>query len=224
MSNFPRSETTPQQSQQLLSAMFEQTAVGFAYLSLDGQWLQVNRKLAEMVGCTPEELLTHSLQEITHPEERDIDRELMQKLQCGEIPNYAIEKRYLHKEGYQIWVNLTVSLVQQPSGKFPILLLVMEEISDRKQLEDVIKALVKGKSKAVAVFEVFDADEREVKQSKLATKVVFEEGLFLYYQQAFSEALRCFEVVFSINSRDKVAQIYLERCQQQIRKIAIAPG
>ncbi len=71
---------------------------------------------------------------------------------------------------------------------------------------------VKGKSKAVAVFEVFDGDELELKEVKLATKSLFEKGLYLYYQQAFSEAIKRFETVITINPRDTVAQIYLERC------------
>ncbi len=70
---------------------------------------------------------------------------------------------------------------------------------------------VKGKSKAVAVFEVFDADESELKQNKLATKVIFEQGLFLYHQQAYREAAQRFEEVLRINPRDRVAQLYQSR-------------
>src|ERR671933_1704848 len=146
-------EATVHENPRLLSAIFEQTAVGIAYLSLEGQWLKINQKLLDMIGYTREELLTQSLQDITHPDDRVSDclfgaarsnRDLLEKLRRGEIPNYAIEKRFLHKQGYLIWVNLSVSLVQQPSGKPPILLVVVEEISDKKQLEEVIKALVKG--------------------------------------------------------------------------------
>ncbi|MBD0343249.1 MAG: response regulator [Coleofasciculus sp. Co-bin14] len=72
---------------------------------------------------------------------------------------------------------------------------------------------VKGKSKAVAVFEVFDGDKPLLKEGKLATKTIFEEGLFLYYQQAFRKAAHSFETVLKINPEDKVAQIYLNRCQ-----------
>ena len=79
------------------------------------------------------------------------------------------------------------------------------------------RVTVKGKSKAVAVFEVFDGDEPEIKQNKLITKSVFEEGLFLYYQQDFSEAEKRFANVVIINSTDQVAKIYLERSQQNIR-------
>jgi tetratricopeptide (TPR) repeat protein len=70
---------------------------------------------------------------------------------------------------------------------------------------------VKGKSKAVAVFEVFDADEPELKENKLATKVIFEQGLFLYHQQAYREAAQRFEEVLRINPRDRVAQLYQSR-------------
>jgi PAS domain S-box-containing protein len=69
---------------------------------------------------------------------------------------------------------------------------------------------VKGKSKAVAVFEVFDADKLQIKEAKLATKTIFEEGLWLYHQHCFSEAAKRFKDVLSINPKDTVARIYLK--------------
>ncbi len=80
------------------------------------------------------------------------------------------------------------------------------------------KVKVKGKSKAVAVFEVFDGDEPQVKESKLATKTIFEEGLFLYHQQATKQAAQRLEEVLSLNPMDTVAQIYQLRCQLQQHK------
>ena len=77
---------------------------------------------------------------------------------------------------------------------------------------------VKGKSKAVAVFEVFDGDEPQVKQSKLATKTIFEEGLFLYHRQATRQAAQRFQEVLSLNPKDTVAQIYQLRCLSQEEK------
>jgi PAS domain S-box-containing protein len=82
---------------------------------------------------------------------------------------------------------------------------------------------VKGKSKAVGVFEVFDGDEPEFRQDKLATLKIFEGGLWLYHKQAFSEAAQMFEAVLSMNPHDTVAQIYLERCQSQEGKILRLP-
>jgi PAS domain S-box-containing protein len=74
---------------------------------------------------------------------------------------------------------------------------------------------VKGKSKAVAIFEVLDGEPPEIREVKLATKTKFEEGLLLYYRHFFREAALVFQDVLSINPKDKVAQIYLERCQKK---------
>ena len=72
---------------------------------------------------------------------------------------------------------------------------------------------VKGKSEAVAVFEVFDGDEPEIKNLKLATKTTFESALWLYNLGLKSEAVQLLESVLSINPKDTVAQIYLDRCR-----------
>lgn len=80
------------------------------------------------------------------------------------------------------------------------------------------KVKVKGKSKAVAVFEVFDGDEPQVKKDKLATKTIFEEGLFLYHRQETRQAAQRFKEVLSLNPKDTVAQIYQSRCLSQEEK------
>ncbi|HEY9829115.1 MAG TPA: ATP-binding protein, partial [Stenomitos sp.] len=72
---------------------------------------------------------------------------------------------------------------------------------------------VKGKSQAVAVFEVFDGDEPEIKKGKLATKVNFEQAVWLYNLGFKSEAAKLLKGVLKINPRDRVAEIYLEHCQ-----------
>ncbi|WP_228060517.1 AAA family ATPase [Coleofasciculus sp. LEGE 07092] len=79
------------------------------------------------------------------------------------------------------------------------------------RLVDQVK--VKGKSRSVAVFEVFDGDPRELREVKLATVSTFEEGLLLYYRDRFSEAAQRFVDCLRINPSDRVAQIYWERCQ-----------
>lgn len=74
---------------------------------------------------------------------------------------------------------------------------------------------VKGKSKMVSVFEVFDADPLELRAGKLVTKTIFEEALFLYSMNSFREAAQLFQGCLEIVPEDTAAQIYLKRCQQQ---------
>ena len=78
------------------------------------------------------------------------------------------------------------------------------------------KVKVKGKSKAVAVFEVLDGEREEIRYAKLATKTILEEGLLLYYRGYFREAVERFQNILSLNPWDRVAQIYFERTQQHL--------
>ncbi|MBD1919928.1 CHASE2 domain-containing protein [Microcoleus sp. FACHB-831] len=86
---------------------------------------------------------------------------------------------------------------------------------DEYGLRLIDRVKVKGKSEMVSVFEIFDADPPEVRESKLATKATFEQAVFHYYMHSFTEAAQLFQRCLEITPWDKVAQIYLERCQQQ---------
>ncbi|WP_293342961.1 adenylate/guanylate cyclase domain-containing protein [Microcoleus sp. CAWBG58] len=75
------------------------------------------------------------------------------------------------------------------------------------------KVQVKGKSEWVTVYEVFDADLPFVKAGKLATLPVFTEALSLYNIYNFTEAAGLFADCLRENPGDRVARIYLDRCQ-----------
>lgn len=77
---------------------------------------------------------------------------------------------------------------------------------------------VKGKSEAVTVYEVFDANPLEIKQGKFATLSLFAEALAFYSSGKFPEAGRLFAECWHRNQGDRVAKIYWERCQQQFEK------
>ena len=114
---------------------FEQAAVGIAHVSPDGKWLRVNRKLCQIVGYTKEELLQKTFQDITHPEDIDSDLKYIRQIFAEEIQTYSMEKRYVHKNGGSIWINLTVSLVKNSDGEPDYFISVIEDISERKNLE-----------------------------------------------------------------------------------------
>ena len=78
---------------------------------------------------------------------------------------------------------------------------------------------VKGKSELVSVFEVFDAASPDIKDGKLVTKTAFEQALSLYNLGIWCEAARGFADVLGINPKDRVAQIYLQRCQSKAGKM-----
>ena len=77
------------------------------------------------------------------------------------------------------------------------------------------RVTVKGKSKEVTVYEVFDADLPEVREGKLKTRADFEQGILFFYLNNFNESKVLFEQCLSIHPGDTVAQIYLDRCHQK---------
>ncbi|TWU02596.1 PAS domain S-box protein [Stieleria varia] len=123
------------QSEEEYRGTFENAAIGIAHVSLDGHWLRVNEKLCEIVGYTRDELMQKTFQDITH--EADIDKDLIQfaKLRRGEIPGYAMEKRYVHKNGHCVWIRLTVSMRHEFDGTPPCAISLVEDITQRKETE-----------------------------------------------------------------------------------------
>jgi predicted ATPase/class 3 adenylate cyclase/GAF domain-containing protein/tRNA A-37 threonylcarbamoyl transferase component Bud32 len=94
--------------------------------------------------------------------------------------------------------------------------------ADQYSLRTIGKVKVRGKSAAVTIYEVFDADAAEIREGKLVTKQEFEQALFLYNQGAFKEAAQGFQACLDINPKDTVAQIYLEGCQGVIKSLELS--
>jgi PAS domain S-box-containing protein len=134
-----RAEEALRQSEERYRATFEQAAVGVGQVALDGRWLRANDKLCEISGYDREELLEKTFQELTHPEDLDADLEQAERLLAGEIETYSMEKRYVRKDGSVVWINLTVSLVREPSGAPKYFVSVVEDISERKRAEEDLR-------------------------------------------------------------------------------------
>ena len=130
-----RAEAALRESEERFRVAFSQAAVGLAHVAPDGRWLMANQKLCEIVGYTQEELLRLKYQDLTHPEDLPADVELGRRMLAREIHEKAREKRYRHKDGHFIWVNLTSSLVWDAAGKPKYYSTVVEDISRRKRVE-----------------------------------------------------------------------------------------
>ncbi len=115
---------------------FENVAVGMAHVSLNSRWLYVNHVLLDILGYTKEELLTKTLPEITHSD--DLAGHLVQfsRLKVGDIDNYTREKRYVRKDGTFVWVNVTVSLQRAENNNPLFAIMVIEDITSRKETEE----------------------------------------------------------------------------------------
>src|SRR5215210_3539768 len=129
-------EEVLRESEERFRATFEHAAIGAAQVGIDGRWLRVNRRLGEIVGYEPDELMKTTFQAITHPDDLEGDLEQMRRMLKGELQTYSLEKRYVRGDGPVVWVNLTVSLVHDSSGEPAYFIAVVEDISERKKTEE----------------------------------------------------------------------------------------
>ena len=134
-------ERAVRESEARFRGTFENAAVGIAHVGLDGQWLRVNDRLSEIVGYTRDELLERTFQDITHPDDLGLDLERFARLLAGEIDHYQLEKRYLHRDGHTVWINLTVAPNRDPDGEVKYVISVVEDVSARKAAEAALVAL-----------------------------------------------------------------------------------
>lgn len=114
---------------------FDNAAVGMAHVGPDGSWLRVNQRFCEIVGYSREELLQQSFQEITLPDDLDRDLHLFRRLMRGEIEHYHVEKRYIHKQGHVVWIDLTTALHRDRRGIPQFCVPVIVDITERKAAE-----------------------------------------------------------------------------------------
>ncbi|WOD38973.1 PAS domain S-box protein [Nodosilinea sp. E11] len=113
-------------------AVFEQAAVGMARLNLQGQWIQVNQKLCDLLGYQPQELIGQSFQAITFAADHAQDEHYLQQLVTGAEASCQFEKRYLRRDGTPIWVLVTVSVESDEADGPMALIAIIEDIEARQ--------------------------------------------------------------------------------------------
>jgi PAS domain S-box-containing protein len=126
-------QQAPSPTKERYHLMFEQAAIGIAFIGIDGGWLETNQKLCAILGYTNEELLGQTWQDSTYPDDLAQTLASMSHLLQDEQKAYTTETRYLHKDGTLIWTNLTISLIGDATPHYFIF--VIEDISERKKSE-----------------------------------------------------------------------------------------
>ena len=133
-------ELALRESEEQFRSTFEQAGVGIAHVGLSGRWLFVNDKMCEITGYSSAELLSSNFQDITHPDDIPQDRQNIRQILAGEIQIVKFEKRYRHKLGHYIWINLTGTVRRDEAGDPLYFIASFEDINDRKQAEFALQA------------------------------------------------------------------------------------
>lgn len=170
-------ETSDQNSRQL----FDEAPIGMAVVGLDEHFQKVNARFAGMVGYSESELLSRTPLDITHPDDLEETKRLVQGMLAG-TERCEVEKRYVRKNGEVLWVTRTACIIRDKSGQPSHFLIMVEDITERKRAE---AALRESKSKLEAALE---ANQLIMDNSQDVICTIDEDGRFVTMNEA-SEAL-----------------------------------
>jgi PAS domain S-box-containing protein len=123
------------ESEERFRSAFDSAGIGMALVDLDGRWLRVNRAICEIVGYSEADLVTKTLQDLTHPEDLNLDTEEIGSLLANRQRYYQIEKRYIDIHGHTVWVRVTMSLVRD-GAQVPLYFIAqIEDITVQRRYE-----------------------------------------------------------------------------------------
>jgi PAS domain S-box-containing protein len=120
---------------QLFHDVFNASPIGIAVENLEGQPLFVNPAFCSFLGFNEEELRDKHCVDFSPPEDAEKDWALFQQLRAGSIDHYQLEKRYFRRDGSLVWGSLSISLLK--SSPSPLVLAMVEDITDKKKAEEV---------------------------------------------------------------------------------------
>lgn len=122
-------------SEETFRSAMESASIGMALVFPHGRFMKVNTSLCTLLGYSEAELLATDFQAITHAEDLEADLHFVKRVLSGEINQYRMEKRYLHKSGRQVWATLSVSIVRDTQGVPSYFIAQIHDITEQKEIE-----------------------------------------------------------------------------------------
>ena len=139
-------------SEEEYRASFALSAVGQGHADPEtGRFLRVNEQFCVITGYSEQEMLWLSYFDLTHPEDRESDREAFRAMIRGEVPKYVAERRYVRKDGTIAWVHVEAVLLYDETGQPKHTVGVVTDITARKQAEDALKDANRRKDEFLAM-------------------------------------------------------------------------
>lgn len=134
-----RSEAQIQKSEAQFRAIFETAAIGIALVNPLGHFYRVNPSFVKLLGYSEAELSRLTTRNLTHPEEQEQDWKAFQELITGQRDLYQREKRYIRQDQSILWGFLTASLVRNVQGHPQFVVVMVEDVSARKQAQESLQ-------------------------------------------------------------------------------------
>jgi PAS domain S-box-containing protein len=139
LSELHRARQALHESETRFRAVFENAAIGLALSDMNGIIFEVNAALPEMLAYTPAEFIGMHFAQFTHPDDIQYAESTIREMMDGKCGRVMFEKRFIHKNGGIIWGRLNVSLLRNADGSPHCIIVMVENITDRKITEERLR-------------------------------------------------------------------------------------
>jgi len=135
-----RIEEAVRESELRFRSLFEQAGVALGLVDTkSGRFLRVNRKYETLLGFSSEELLKKTWMDITHPDDLQKHSNLNKQIAKGDLFEFTVEKRLVHKDSSSIWINLTVTSIRNENDSPDQHIAIVQDITARKLIEQELR-------------------------------------------------------------------------------------
>ncbi len=126
-------------SEARVRAVFDQSALGMVVVDRDGLTIESNAAFERLLGYDKDALKLLRADDYTHPADREASRKLLDELFTGRNDGYGLEKRYVAKDGREIWARVHVSPVRDGTAEPSVAVGTVEDITEHRTLEDQLR-------------------------------------------------------------------------------------
>lgn len=118
--------------------IFYQAAIGIMEVdSNTGILLHVNSRMCKILGYSAEELENMKFPMLTHPDDLENDLGYFERMKSGEIFEFELLKRYIHKDGSLVWANLMITPLWSPGAKPTSHITIVEDVTEKIEAERI---------------------------------------------------------------------------------------
>lgn len=117
-----------------LDIIVENSPLGIV-LTIEGQIVKSNKTFERLIGYPECDLKKMKVQDISEPKEVQKSKDLMYRMDRGEIDHFSLDKKYIRKDGSILWAKTSVNAFRDNQGKVEYQVAMIEDISSQRELE-----------------------------------------------------------------------------------------
>lgn len=225
-------------SHEIYKTTFDQANIGLLHMSLTGKFLMGNQAMVAILGLSShEDLVGHSIEDFTHPDDVAHDRDMARRMASGEKGlKSSWEKRFIRGDGSVVHVRLATKVLCDARGIPQYFLAVVQDLSEARAAHDLLHMIIdalpvaigyldldfKYKFTNVAYANAFGAAKKEIEAGNLQSVFDAEATKKLWaYRQAARDGKKGrvnIEMVQPVSGRKVLLDVhYLPHCESDGR-------